>query len=220
MSVPYSALLIADDVQTHSQEAFNFDLAESATLAVVESLIQEVTGMLEGAIGLNRNLITRQYSHYFQYVDWEYDPARALYYVPAPQWPVAEIDTASFTSGISRRSFQNEADMILYASPFSGVVVYYAGYRRPEQVLANFTAGGAGEGSLTGLATLPSEIPHDIRNVALNGVMMLLSERRGGPGQRTRVLNPAVQTTTIQETVSDYIRRMVKERIYHHRVLS
>lgn len=219
MAVPYSALLIATDVSSSAESAFDFDISDANTLAVVESLIQQVTGMMEGASGLNRNLIVRQYTHYFQYEDWDYDEARDVWLLRAPQWPVVEIDTAGFSIATSRHSFQNEADLITYTSRHSGSVVYYAGYRRTEQNLGNLTDGGSGEGSLSDLATLPPALPYDIRDVAINAVLMLLAERRFGPGQRTRVLNPAVQTTTVQEPILDYIRRMCRERIGHHRVL-
>lgn len=213
MAVPYSALIIADDIEDEGLAPFNYDLTDANTLETVEAIIQEVTAVLEGAVGLNRNLIVREYSHYFQYDEWEYDAARALYFVAAPQWPIVEIDTSGFTSGISRYSWQNEADMILYTSPYSGVVNYYAGYKRSEQVLADLQT------SLPNLGTAPGDLPYDVRSVCINGVMKEFAERRGGPGQRTRIMNPAVQTTTVQEMISDYIRRMVKERIYHHRRL-
>ena len=213
MAVPYSSLIIADDIDDEGLTPFNYDLTDANTLEAVEAIIQEVTAVLEGAVGLNRNLIVREYNHYFQYNEWEYDPAREKYFVPAPQWPIVEIDTSGFTSGISRYSWQNEADMILYTSPYSGVVNYYAGYKRSEQVLADLQT------PMPNLGTAATDLPYDIRNVCINGVMKLFAERRFGPGQRTRILNPAVQTTTIQEPIADYIRRMVKDRIYHHRRL-
>ena len=213
MAVPYSALLIADDVSDEAERDFGFDITEANTLKVVESIIQEVTGILEGASGLGRNLIVRAYTHYFQYRDWRWDEARDLYYVMAPQWPVVEIDTSGFTSGASSDSFQNEADMILNASRFSGVVTYYAGYKRPEQTLVGLQA----ESGLSAMGTLPSDLPYDLRNVALNAVLNNLAARRFGPGQRAVTMNPAVQTTTIQEPILDYVSQLVRERVYHHR---
>ena len=219
MSVLYSALLIAQDVADHAEESFELDITETKTLAVVESLIGQVTGMLEGAIGLNRNLIARKYDHYFELEDWEYSSARTLWETTVNQYPVVEIDTAGFTAGISKHAFNNEADRILYTSRHCGLIEYYAGYARTEQVLADFTDGGTGQGSLTDLGTLPPTLPDDIRNVAINGVLMLLAERRQGPGQRTKTFNASVQTSIVQEPISDYIRRMVRERLSHHKVI-
>lgn len=218
MAVLYSSLITATDVDDEAEVAFDFDITDADTLLALENIINQISGMLEGANGLNRHLIVRKYEHYFNYNEWEYDNSRCLWYVPAPQWPVVEIDTSGFTSGISRYSFQNEQDMILYTSRFSGLVTYYAGYKRSEQVLADFNATDPPD--LTDLATAPTDLPYDIRGVAINAALMMLSERRGGPGERTRILNPAVQTTTIQEAISDYVRRMVKERIHHHKRLA
>lgn len=211
MSVPYSALLIANDISLESESSFNFDLGDAGTLAAVEGIIQEVTAMLEGAAGLGRNLIVRQYTHYFQREDWDWDEARDVYYVYAPQWPVVEIDTSGFSAATSMLSWQNEANLITYTSRFSGSVNYYAGYKRSEQSLSDLQT------PMPNLGTAPSDLPYDIRSVAINAVMMLFMERRMGPGQRTRTLNAAVQTTTIQEPILDYIRRIVKDRLYHHR---
>lgn len=218
MAVLYSALITAANVDAEGQDAFDFDIADADTLSALENIINQVTSMIEGANGLNRQLITRQYTHYFNYGDWDYDQSRELWFVPAPQWPIVEIDTSGFTAGVSKESFQNEADLILYTSRFSGAVTYYAGYKRSEQVLSDFNA--TDPPNLTDLATLPGDLPYDIRGVAINAALMMLAERRQGPGQRTKVMNPAVQTTTIQEPILDYIRRMVKERIHHHKKLA
>ena len=210
MAVPYSALLLAQDVDDEGEFAFPFDITNTETLATVEAIIQEVTGIMEGAAGLSRNLVVREYTHYFQYSDWEYDNGREKYYVYAPQWPIVEIDTSGFTAGTSRDAWQNEQNLILYTSRFSGAINYYAGYKRSEQILTDI------QSELPNLGTLPDDIPYDIRNVAMNAVLNLFAERRFGPGQRSRILNPAVNTTTIQEPIIDYIRRIVRLRIPHH----
>lgn len=219
MAVPYSALLIADDISDEGEFAFPFDISDDNTLETVEALIQGVTGIMEGAAGLGRNLIVREYTHYFRYHDWDYDEARCMYFVRAPQWPVVEIETSGFTAGDSMHSWQGESNLILYTSRFSGVINYFAGYKRAEQTLGNLTDGGAGEGSLT-LTTLPPDLPYDIRSKAINAVLKELAERRQGPGQRSRTLNPAIQTTTIQEVIHDYIRRVCRLDINHHRKLA
>ena len=217
MAVDYSSLLTADDVNEEAEDAFEFDLTDARSLATVENIIREITGMMEGLLG--RNIIVREYTHYFQYDDWMYDEARAVYVVRPTQWPVVEIDTTGFSAATSRDAWQNEANLITYASRFSGAVNYYAGYRRDDQDLGNLQDGGAGEGSLTDLGTLPGALPWDVRNVAMNLVLNAWAVRRFGPGQRTRILNPAVQSTTIQEPILEYARRLVSERIYHHRKL-
>lgn len=218
MAVKYTALLTASDVDAEAESAFDFDISDDDTSTTVEAIIEETTSMLEGL--LNRTLITRQFTNYFQYRDWENDVARDVYVIRPPHWPVVEIDTASFSAAASNDSYQGENNLITYASRFSGAVTYYAGYRRSEQVLADFTDGGAGQGSLSDLGTLPGELPYDIRNTAMNIVLNTLAVRRFGPGQRTRILNPAVQSTTIQEPILEYASRLVKERIPHHRRLA
>ena len=213
MSVPYSALITADDLAAEAQSAYSFDLTDANTLTTAEAIIQEVTAEIEGAAGLNRNLIVRQYTHYFTYKEWDYDQASDVYFVQAPQWPIVEIDTSGFSSATSKHAWQNEANLITYTSRYSGSVNYYAGYKRSEQSLSDLQT------PLPNLGTAAGDLPYDIRNVAINGTLMLLAERRQGPGQRTKVMNPAVQTTTVQEPIIDYVRRLIKTRLYHHRRL-
>ena len=214
MPVPYSALLISDDISEEGEFAFPFDISDANTLQTVEAIIQGVTGIMEGAAGLNRNLIVREYTHYFRYHDWDYDPARQLYFVHAPQWPVVEIDTSGFTIGDSQHSWQGENDLILYTSRFSGAINYYAGYKRAEQILTDLQT------PLPDLGTLPPDLPYDIRSKAINAVLKEFAERRQGPGQRSRTMNPAIQTTTVQEVIHDYIRRVCRLDINHHRKLA
>lgn len=212
MAVPYSALLLASDVTTELQSAFtSLNTGDADTLKALEAMIQGVTGMVEGAAGLGRNLIVREYTHYVQHEDWDWDEARDRFFIRAPQWPVVEIDTSGFTIGTSTRSWQNEQDLILYTSRFSGLINYYAGYKRAEQTLV------ALQTPLPNLGTEPSDLPYDIREVALDAVLWKMAVRRHGPGTRTKTISPAVQTTTIEQPLLDYVRLITMERINHHK---
>lgn len=222
MAVPYTALVTPDDVQDLSEDSFEFDITDANTYKAVESIIQEVTNVFEGAAGLGRNLIVRQYTHYFNYHDWDYDPSRNLYYVRAPQWPVVQIDTSGFTAGSTRESFQDESNIITHASKHSGAIVYYAGYKRTEQVLSGIDQGNDldEQPGLSLLTTSPNDLPEDIRGAAFNVILNYLAVRRFGPGQRSRTLNPAIQSTTIQEPIRDYAADICRKRINHHRKLA
>lgn len=213
MAVLYTSLITRDDLEDAFQDAFKVDFTDEDTQETIDDIINAVTGMMEGASGLGRNLIVRQYNHYFQSQDWDYDKGREKFFVRAPQWPVVEIDTSGFTTDASRDSWQNESNLILYTSRYSGVINYYAGYKRQEQTLVALQ----GESDLANLDTLPGDLPHDIRSVAIDVIMKEWAERRQGPGQRTRVMNPAVQSTTIQEVIRDYMRMKVRDTLGHHK---
>ena len=212
MAVPFNALLIADDVTREMQNAFSgYDSSDTNTILVVEGLIQEVTEIMEGL--LNRNLIVRKHQEYYNYCDWDASESRSKYYVVPSRYPIVEIDTSGFTIG--RQKVSREDDIILYSTRYSGAIVYYAGYKRSEQVIGDLTA----ESELADLGTLPSNLPYDIRNVALSGVLHGLAERNQGPGQRSRTINPAIQSVTVTEPLRDYLQRIILERIPHRRVL-
>ena len=212
MALPYDALLTVDNVSRELQEAITgYDATEANTRLVTENIIQEVTRIMEGL--LDRNLIVKKHERYFQYEDWDYDKGRNKYFVRSSDYPVVEIDTAGFTVGRSKHA--REDDLILYTSRFSGLVTFYSGYKRSEQVIGDLTA----EADLTDLGTLPGNLPYDIRNVALSGVLHALSERNQGPGQRSRTINPAIQSMTITEPLRDYLMRIINERIPHHKIL-
>ncbi len=212
MAESYSALILASNVEAEAESAYGFDLGTHSTKLTLQAMAGEVTGIIEGA--LDRHMIVRQYTHYFDSNDWTYDRARGKYVAYVRQWPIVEITTAGFTAGRSKGSSVD--DMLVYTSKYCGAVTYYAGYRRSEQTLVTLQA----ETDLSGLTVLPAELPGEIRGVAISAMLHALAERRGGPGQRTRTLNAGVQTSVIQETLRDYATRIVKERIYHYRYLS
>ena len=213
MAVPFNAILTSDNVSDEMQNSFvGYDPTDPNTITTIENIIQEVTAIMEGI--LDRNIIVRKHERYVQYADWDYDKARDMYFVRIQETPVVEVDTSGFTIG--RTATAREDDIVLYTSRFSGLVTYYSGYKRSEQVIGDLTS----EAELTDLATLPGDVPYDIRNVALSGVLHALAERRFGPGQRSRTINPAVQSTTITEPLRDYLKRIIKERIPHHKIIT
>lgn len=206
MAESYSALILASNVESEAQGAYQFDLGSDSTKTTLQAMADEVTGIIEGA--LDRHLIVRKYTHYFDLNDWSYDRARQKYVAYTYQWPIVQVDTSGFTAASSRGSSVN--NILEYTSAYCGAVTYYAGYKRSEQTLTNLQA------QLADLAELPADLPGEIRGVAISAALHALAERRAGPGQRTRTLNAAVQTSVIQETLRDYTMRIVKERIYHH----
>jgi len=210
MAVSYKSLLTMDDVTRQMQNAFpGYDPSLANTQLVVEGLIDEVSLIMDGL--LSRTLIVQKYETYFQFEDWDYDEARDSYFVRT-LFPIVEIDTSGFTAAKSRHSLED--DIITYSSRFSGLVNYYAGYKRSEQVLGDFT------GTFPDLGTLPGDLPGDVKNVAISGVLHALAERNLGPGQRERTINPAVQSTTVREPLRDYLMRIIKERIPHRRIVT
>ena len=213
MSVPYTSLVVATDVDTEREDSSSLSLGDSSTLSAMESVIQAVTGSIEGAMGLDRKLIVRQYTQYISREEWEYDTVRELYYIRVPQWPIVQVDTSGFTTGIP--SGDDEVKLLLYTSRYEGAVTYYAGYRRSEQTLASLQ----GETGLSGLTTLPGALPYDIRDAAIDLVLYKMTERRQGPGTRTKNFNAAVGSSTITSLDPMYPKRVIKERIWHHKRL-
>lgn len=210
MAVSYKSLLTMDDVTRQMQDAFpGYNPSLANTILVLEGLIEEVTETMEGL--LHRNLIVQKHERYFQYDEWDFDEARDKYFVRV-FGPIVEIDTTGFTAAKSRHSLED--DIITYSSRFSGLVTYYAGYKRSEQVLGDFT------GTFPDLGTAPGNLPPDIKNVAISGVLHGLSERNMGPGQRERTINTAVQSITVREPLRDYLMRIVHERIPHRRIVT
>lgn len=214
MGALYTDLITINDLTLESEAFADFDLADTGTRTAAQAIINEVTNLIEGArMGIDRPVVVRAHTIYTQYDDWTYDPARALWWMYAPAWPVVEIDTTGFTIGTSTNSREG-SDLLLYASRYSGAVTYYAGYRRSDQdELADLT----GETGLASLGTLPGLIPAAIRDAAVAATMYLLFERRHGPGVLQRSLNPAVQQTIIAGPERDYLARMFMDRLGHLR---
>lgn len=214
MGALYTDLLTIDDLTLESEAFAQFDMGDTATRTAAQSIINQVTNLVEGArIGLDRPVIVRAHTVYAQYDDWTYDAARALWWMYAPAWPVVEIDTTGFTIGTSTHSREG-ADLLLYASRYSGAITYYAGYRRSEHdELADLT----GQTGLSSLGTLPGLLPAVIRDAAIAATMYLLYERRHGPGVLNRTFNTAVNTTTVSGPERDYLARMFAERLGHLR---
>ena len=211
MALSYTALLTTTEVIAEDENFMQIDLSVANQLAALEGCIEEATGILEGAPGLDRRLIVREYTEYFVEADWEYDAGRDKYWVRAQNWPIIEIDTSGFTSGIEK-GYQ-EANLLLYASSYEGAVTYRAGYKRSDQTLSTLTA------EISGLTTAPGNLPSDIRGAAIEVVLYLFFERRHGPGVQTKVMNPAVQTTTIQAPDPRFIDRVIRGRLWHRRRL-
>lgn len=213
MSALYTDLLTVNDLTLESEEFAEFDLSDTGTLTAARAIINEVTNLIEGGrMGIDRPVVVRAHTIYSNNADWTYDPARALYWMYAPRWPVVEVDTSGFTIGSSTHSHEG-GDLLLYASAYRGAITYYAGYRRSDQDLSGLQA----ETGLSGLGTLPSELPAAVRDAAISAVMYLLTERRTGPGTLNRTINPALQTTTITGPERDYLGRMLRDRLGHLR---
>ena len=209
MAVPYNAIVTRDDVEAEMRSSFpGYDASDANTITFMESTIREVTSVMEGLLG--RNIIADKHEQYFQYENWDYDRARDRYFIRS-NWPVVEIDTTGFTPGKSLNSRDN--DIIVYTNRFSGLVTYYSGYKREDQTLSDFSS------ALPDLGTEPGNVPYDIRAVAIKGVLHRLAEQNQGPGQRSRTINPAVQSTTVTEPLRTFLMRIVKERIPHHMVI-
>lgn len=206
----YTDLIIETDLQLETEEFGNFNLADTGTLTAARAIISDATAIIEGH--LDRRVIVRPYTIYANYTDWQYDAARALWWMYAPQWPVVEIDTTGFTVGRSSGS-REPADLILYPSRYQGAIVLYAGYRRGDQDLAEIQA----ETGLSTLGTLPDLLPYDIRSAAIELAMYKLYERRHGPGTSTRQINPAIQSTTIQGPRMSYVEELLRDRLGYWR---
>jgi hypothetical protein len=202
----YSDLITTSEFELESEDFADFDLADTGTLAALGAIISDVTAIIEGH--LDRRLIVRPYTIYANYEDWTYDPARALWWMYAPQWPAVEVDTAGVTIGRSMNA-RETGDILLYASRYQGAIVYYAGYRRSDQDLTELQA----ESGLSTLGTLPDALPYDLRSAAIEACMYKLYERRHGPGTSTRQINPAVQSTTIQGPRVSYLNELLMGRL-------
>lgn len=202
----YTDLITETDLQLETEEFADFDFGDTGTLTAAQAIISDVTAIIEGH--LDRRLIVRPYTIYANYEDWTYDPARALWWMYARQWPVVEVDTAAFTIGTSGEG-QDSNDLLLYPSPYQGAITYYAGYRRGDQDLSGLQA----QTGLADLGTLPGALPYDVRSAAIEAAMYKLYERRHGPGTMTRQINPAIQSTTIQGPRTGYLQDLIRNRL-------
>lgn len=202
----YTDLIIETDLQLETEQFADFDLGDTGTLTAARAIISDVTAIIEGH--LDRRLIVRPYTIYATYEDWTYDPARALWWMHARQWPVVQVDTAGFTIGTTTMG-QDSSDLLLSASRYQGAIVLYAGYRRSDQDLSGLQA----QAGLSGLTTLPALLPADVRSAGIEACMYKLYERRHGPGTMTRQINPAIQSTTIQGPRTGYLQELVRERL-------
>lgn len=211
MPLPYSALITARDVLDEDMSAQQIKPLIDNAEKTLEAIIQELTGIFEGAAGLDRQLIVRSHTEYVDYSDWQYSAARSKYWLRARQWPLVEISTSGFTIGTD----DSVSNLILSSSRYQGGISYYAGYKRSKQALDDLTS----ESGLSAMTATPTDLPSDIRGAAIEAVLYLMFERRHGPGVQTKTMNPAIQTTTIQSPERDYLRRLVRDRIWHHRRL-
>lgn len=202
----YTDLITTTDFQLESEQFADFDLADSGTLSAAGAIISDVTRIIEGHLG--RRFIVRAYTIYANYEDWTYDPARALWWMCAPRWPVVEVDTTGITIGTSAHA-QEAGDLLLSASRYSGAIVLFAGYKRTEQTLVGLQA----ETGLSTLGTTPDNLPYDVRSAAIEAAMYKLYERRHGPGTSTRQINPAIQATTIQGPRVGYLEDLLHSRL-------
>ena len=210
MALNYDAIMSVEDVQKELRDSVpGLDFSDATDLLFIETIIGEVTRSIESI--LDRNIIVIQHRQYTQYSHWRYDNARGSYWVYADAMPIVEIDTAGFSSGKSNASRLN--DIITYSSGFSGAITYYSGWKRPEQTLSDLNA------ELPDLGTLPSNVPEDIRSVAIQGIMHRISERNHGPGMRSRTISPAVQTVTINSPMMNFLEDAVNRRLVRYKAL-
>lgn len=208
MAVPTTSLVLLTNVSTEFQSSSEVSFTDADTITTIEAIIQDVTGMIEGGvIGIDRRVVVRKYTQYTKREDWRWDPARDKYVTRSEQWPIVQIDTSSITAGATDE--QTEDNIFLSASRRQDAIVYYAGYKRSEQSLANLQT------ILPSLSVLPSTMPFEVRGAAIEGVIYKLFERRHGPGVADKILNPAIQQVVLQGPRPTYLKEMFHDRMRH-----
>ena len=155
------------------------DLTDIATEA--QSVITGVSSFLRSR--LERALIVEAVTQRVAEHHWSEDETRQgdYYWTHADQQPIVQVEDGG-TRQTKRRLSANR--------PQPGALRYYAGYRRPDQVLSGPTgqqeqlptSGPADFGDLT---TLPPTLPAVIQQVAINLTMHVLDKRGDEMGRRS-----------------------------------